>query len=343
MLTQSHWIVLSTKNYTIWINDFKINIQKLIVIRDQNGPVFQRAFCLYFYFFDLIRTGWGWGQKRYYTAITFSEKVEFILLTKSLLAFPWLPMETTGLNPQKRVYSGAREKQKILRNCLQWWPQRTDFLHWLRCKPDREQSVALARFCFRPVDIRLPSCPPVRHIIFSFFTCTHHESEEGYFGKMGLRSEKAVAKHILQENVGKAFGFLISQASTIWLGTRGEQSSNPWRSCRCLSMISTSTGCSWKPKLCRCAAEFRAPPVRRARPKGSCCRFLSLLEKSGARRVGTKTSDRPHRRKNAPQQPHRGDGGEIEKETGYQALRRWEQFHPKEEAVGYFVWKWKGS
>lgn len=122
------------------------------------------------------------------------------MLTKSLLAFPWLPMETTGLSPQKRVYSGAREKQKILRNCLRWWSQRTDFLHWLRCKPDREQSelnfckgyqpfrllrCALARFCFRPVDIRLPSCPPIRHIIFSFFTCTHHGSEEGYFGRDG--------------------------------------------------------------------------------------------------------------------------------------------------------------
>ena len=32
MLTQSHWIVLSTKTYTIWISDFKINIQKLIVV-----------------------------------------------------------------------------------------------------------------------------------------------------------------------------------------------------------------------------------------------------------------------------------------------------------------------
>ena len=32
MLTQSHWIVLSTKTYTIWINYFKINIQKLIVV-----------------------------------------------------------------------------------------------------------------------------------------------------------------------------------------------------------------------------------------------------------------------------------------------------------------------
>ena len=169
------------------------------------------------------------------------------------------------------------------------------------------------------------------------------EARRATLEEMGLRSEKAVAKHILQENVGKAFGFPISQASTIWLGTRGEERSNPWRSCRCLSMISTSTGCSGKPKLCRCAAEFRATPVRRARPKGSCCRFLSLLEKSGARRVGTKTSDRPHRRKNGPQKPHRGGGGEIEKETGYQALRRWEQFHPEEEAVGYFVWKLKGG
>ena len=162
MLTQSHWIVLSTKNYTIWINDFKINIQKLIVIRDQNGPVFQRAFCLYFYFFHLIRTGWGWGQKRYYTAITFSEKVEFILLTKILLAFPWLPMETTGLSPQKRVYSGPREKQKILRNCLQWWPPRTNFLHRLRCKPDCEQSEREFLWGYQP--FRLLSCQVARQL-----------------------------------------------------------------------------------------------------------------------------------------------------------------------------------
>ena len=37
-------------------------------------------------------------------------------------------------------------------------------------------------------------------------------------------------------------------------------------------------------------AEFGVSPGRRVQPKGSCHRFLSLFEKSGVRRVGTKTS-----------------------------------------------------
>ena len=57
MLTQSHWIVLSTKNYTIWINDFKINIQKLIVIRDQNGPFFRERFACIFIFLTSSEPG----------------------------------------------------------------------------------------------------------------------------------------------------------------------------------------------------------------------------------------------------------------------------------------------
>ena len=92
--------------------------------------------------------------------------------------------------------------------------------------------------------------------------------------EMGLGSEKAVTKHILQENVWECS--LIPE-------TKGEQSSNPWRGC-------PSTGRVGKPKKCRCAAEFHAPPARRARPTGSCHRFLSLFEKSGARRVSTKMS-----------------------------------------------------
>ena len=169
------------------------------------------------------------------------------------------------------------------------------------------------------------------------------EARRATLEEMGLRSEKAVAKHILQENVGKAFGFPISQASTIWLGTRGEQSSNRWRSCRCLSMISTSTGCSWKPKLCRCAAEFRAPPVRRAQPKGSCRGFLSLLEKSGARRVGTKTSRSATPSKKRPPTTASWRRWRNRKRNGLPGPAQVGAVPPKEEAVGYFVWKGKGG
>ena len=71
------------------------------------------------------------GMAVFYLCLTSSsncwgEKVEFILiphilllsklLPRSLLAFPWLPMAMAGLRPQKRVHSGAREKQKISRN-----------------------------------------------------------------------------------------------------------------------------------------------------------------------------------------------------------------------------------
>ena len=82
---------------------------------------------------------------------------------------------------------------------------------------------------------------------------------------------------------GKVVWSPISQASTIWSETKGEQSSNPRRGC-------PSTGRVGKPKKCRCAAEFCAPPARRARPTGSCHRLPSLFEKSEARRVGTKMS-----------------------------------------------------
>jgi len=46
------------------------------------------------------------------------------------------------------------------------------------------------KICFAQLDLRLPSSPPIRHILFSYCVYMHHGREEGYFGK-----------HILQENV----------------------------------------------------------------------------------------------------------------------------------------------
>ena len=57
MLTQSHWIVLSTKNYTIWINDFKINIQKLIVTGIKMDQFFRERFACIFIFLTSSEPG----------------------------------------------------------------------------------------------------------------------------------------------------------------------------------------------------------------------------------------------------------------------------------------------
>ena len=39
---------------------------------------------------------------------------------------------------------------------------------------------------FAQLDLRLPSSPPIRHILFSYHIYTHYGSEGGYFGRDGI-------------------------------------------------------------------------------------------------------------------------------------------------------------
>lgn len=61
---------------------------------------------------------------------------------------------------------------------------------------------------------------------------TQHGSENSYFGRDRIAKEKAVSKHILQENVN-----LIPDIAGINYLAKGEQSSNPWRGCWCVPSL----------------------------------------------------------------------------------------------------------
>ena len=94
------------------------------------------------------------------------------------------------------------------------------------------------------------------------------EAKRATLEEIGLRSEKAVAKHILQENVWESNLIPDIAGVDYFAGHQGRTNLQPWRGCQCLSTISMSTDHYGKTRLYGfAAARLRAPPARRAQLK----------------------------------------------------------------------------
>ena len=141
-----------------------------------------------------------------------------------------------------------------------------------------------------------------------------------------------------RRTLGRAILSPTSPASTIWPGTRGGQTYNPWRGCHRFATTTLSMAACETKRLCGFAAKDRcAPPARRVQASEYARRSLLLRRKFGTKTCTVSIVDTVSRNSRCSRilETIR----QIEADEGYRTKTKWEELYLGEEEAAFFLAK----